>query len=103
MTLKPWIGYITLVDVEYDDKEIVVPVEDYLGGGGGGILRLMSASDTVKYKQGIAAGIVVATGEGVPSLEPGSKVYYARAHATQIGDEKIVHANYVLGYEEAHD
>lgn len=97
MTLKPWIGYLTLVDVEYDDKEIVVPIEDYAGGG---ILRLMSTSDSVKYKQGIAAGIVVATGEGVPDLVPGAKVYYAKAHAAQIGDEKIVHANYVLGYEE---
>lgn len=95
MTLKPWIGYITFVDVEYDDKEIIVPIEE-----AGGILALMSSKDIVKRKQGIAAGIVVATGDSVPDLAPGSKIYYAQQSAVQIGEEKIVHMGYVLGYEE---
>jgi hypothetical protein len=95
MTLRPWIGYITLVDVEYDDVEIVVPTEEW-----GGIIRMMSSQDAIKVKQGISAGIVRATGEGVPTLDAGTKIYYAKNSAIQIGDEKLVHGNYVVGYEE---
>jgi hypothetical protein len=95
MTLRPWIGYITLVDVEYDDTEIVVPTDEY-----GGILRMIGTSDALKVKQGIAAGIVRATGEGVPALDAGTKIYYAKNSAIQIGNEKLVHGNYVVGYEE---
>lgn len=99
--IKPWIGFVTLLDADHEDVVRVVDADP--DGLQGMVQFLFTGGDPPKeYKvpQGITAGIVVATGEGVPTLEPGSKIYYAASAALTINDVKIVAANYILAYED---
>jgi hypothetical protein len=103
--VKPWIGFMVVVDVDHEDA---VKRVDPMGeirredpGAADFLSHILGAPKEVEIKQGITAGVVVATGEGVPDLAPGAKVYYAEQAAIQIGDEKVVHTNYIVAWEEA--
>lgn len=105
MGVKPWIGFLVVVDVEHEDAiktlDPLREVREADEGMANFFNKAFGIPESVEIKQGIVAGVVVATGEGVPDLSPGSKVYYAEQSALQIGDEKVVHSNYVVAWEEA--
>lgn len=93
--IKPWIGYITIVDVEHEDK--VTTVETGLRGHP--VAELLGLPEEIEERQGVNAGAVVECGEGVPPIPSGAKVYY-HGCAIEIGDVKIISAVHVVGWEE---
>lgn len=104
MGVKPWIGFLVVVDVEHEDQVKTVDPLTEVRRADPDVADFFSNVLGVKpqqVKQGITAGVVVSTGEGVPDLSPGAKVYYAEVSAIQIGDEKVIHSNYVVAWEEA--
>jgi hypothetical protein len=94
--IKPWIGFITVMAVDHQDK--VVKANTGLGDDPASefLHQALGMPKEVEVRQGITAGVVVATGEGVPDLAPGAKVYYAERSAIEIGEVKLVHTNYVV-------
>lgn len=96
--IKPWIGYISVVDVDHEDAIRI----QQTGVGSDNILgQVLGIPEKYEVPQGIVAGVVMETGDQVPALVTGSKVYYSGAAAIVVGDVKIVHSNYVIAYEEA--
>lgn len=95
--INPWIGYLTVASVEHDDETRTLHVAKPQGSI---IFDLMQVPDSVEVPQGIAAGVVIDTGEGVPDLKRGAKVYYVEESARKVGDVLLVHANYIIAYEE---
>lgn len=95
--IKPWVGYVVVAEVDHDDVVRVTepsgPLEEMTN-------MVFTGQREHKVPQGIVAGVVVETGEGVPDLAPGSKVFYVGSSAILIEGVKLVHANYIVAWEE---
>lgn len=90
--IKPWTGYITVVNVEHEDHVERVETPQ--------MVQMITGIKQVEQQQGISAGIVESVGQGVDGLEPGVKVYYAMSAAIVIGEVVVVGSHYVIAYED---
>lgn len=101
MTITPFMTYLTLHDVEYEDQMIEageneIPNSIVEMAGLLGISR-----KELQRPSGIKAGVVISSGSEVSHLiKPGFKVYYHGSHAFRIKDLWMVDARAVVAFED---